>query len=311
MNILFVGIGSIAKKHIAALKHLGVEATLYALRSSRQSEPYPGMVDIYSYDELSQFHLDFIIISNPTSEHAATIRRLMHFQVPLFIEKPLFADCKHDDIVAYIKQHRILTYVACDMRFLDALRFVHDYVDARYDQLKINEVNVYCGSYLPAWRPGIDYRTCYSAIPELGGGVHIDLIHDIDYVYWIFGQPSNSYAIWRNVSSLGIRAYDYANYNLEYPTFCVNIVLNYYRCDAKRTMEIIFDDCTWTLDMLKNQVTDHKGKVVFQSEQQGSETYVAQMAYFLSLLKKKQTMSFNSSEEAYQVLNICLKNERC
>ena len=63
--------------------------------------------------------------------------------------------------------------------------------------------------------------------------------------------------------------------------------------------------------MLKNQVTDHKGKVVFQSEQQGSETYVAQMAYFLSLLKKKQTMSFNSSEEAYQVLNICLKNERC
>ena len=46
MNILFVGIGSIAKKHIAALKHLGVEATLYALRSSRQSEPYPGVVDI-------------------------------------------------------------------------------------------------------------------------------------------------------------------------------------------------------------------------------------------------------------------------
>lgn len=306
MKIAFVGIGSIAKKHIKAIRTIEPNAELFALRSSRDAEKYEVVKDFYSYDDFNGIAPDFIIVSNPTSKHYETIVRLLPLGKPLFIEKPLFAELGHEDVIKELYENRVLTYVACDMRFQDCLRWMHDYMEKHADEVRVNEVNVYCGSYLPEWRPGIDFRQCYSSIPELGGGVHIDLIHDVDYVYWIFGKPENHHAIFRNVSSLNIRAYDYANFNLIYPGFCANVVLNYYRRDAKRIMEVVFDDFTWTVDMLRNEITSSNGDIIYRSEQTGADEYEAQMRYFIDLVKKGATVSMNPASEAYDVLKICL-----
>ncbi len=306
MRIVFIGIGSIAKKHIKAIRKIDPKAEIFALRSSKDAVPYENVKDFYDYDDIKENLPDFIIISNPTSKHFETIQKLLSYRLPLFIEKPVFAELGHDDVIKEIEDKKILTYVACDMRFMDCLTWLHQYIAEHKKDVRINEINVYCGSYLPEWRPGTDFRKCYSAIPELGGGVHIDLIHDVDYVYWIFGKPEKHHAVFRNVSSLGIRAYDYANFNLVYRDFCANVVLNYYRRDAKRYMEILFDDCTWTVDMLKNEITSNTGEVIYRSEQTGADEYESQMRYFIELVKKGATTSMNSAAEAYDVLGICL-----
>ena len=170
----------------------------------------------------------------------------------------------------------------------------------------VNEVNVYCGSYLPDWRPGTDYRQCYSAIPELGGGVHIDLIHEIDYVYWLFGQPKRVHKVFTNKSSLGIRACDYANYLLEYPAFNVNIILNYYRRDGKRMCEIVTSEDTYTANLLDNTLSRAKGEILEQYPQRIIDTYTVQMRFFLSMLETGN-FNFNTVEDAYNVLKICLE----
>lgn len=306
MKIVFIGIGSIAKKHIKAIRKIEPESVIFALRSSKDASPYEAVKDFYDFDDIIEIAPDFIIISNPTSKHFDTIQKLLRYRIPLFIEKPVFAELGHDEVIMEIEDKQILTYVACDMRFMGCLTWLHQYMAEHKNEVRINEINVYCGSYLPEWRPGTDFRKCYSAIPELGGGVHIDLIHDVDYVYWIFGKPKENHAIFRNVSSLEIRAYDYANFNLIYPSFCANVVLNYYRRDAKRFMEVLFDDCTWTVDMMKNKITSSIGEVIYHLEQTGADVYEAQMRYFIDLVKKGATTSMNSATEAYDVLSICL-----
>lgn len=307
MNILIAGLGSIAKKHIAAIRKLVPDAEIYALRSRKGSATYENVHNIYELDFPDRF-FDFAIISNPTSEHARTVEDLLKLNIPLFIEKPLFGDLNHRELVDKVKQSGIVNYVACNLRFLDCVQFMKDYV-ATHPKRVINEVNAYCGSYLPDWRPGTDYRKCYSARPELGGGVNIDLIHEIDYVYWIFGAPTDSLGVCRSVSSLNIEAVDYANYLLFYPNFTASIVLNYYRRDYKRSLEIVFEDDTWRMDLAMNEITDSQGNIVFRGKIRPIDTYERQMAGFLNLLAENKQAE-NNVEQAYDVLKICLKYER-
>lgn len=104
---------------------------------------------------------------------------------------------------------------------------------------KIAEVNVYCRSDLRTWRNGIDFRKSYSVRKDLGGGVHLDLIHELDYVYWFFGKPEALHRRMTSKSSLQIDSIDYANYSLAYSNFSVNIILNYFRTAPKRQIEIV------------------------------------------------------------------------
>ena len=53
MKVLIVGLGSIAKKHIEALRTLQPKCAIYALRSSLKANIEDGIVNIYDF---TMFH---------------------------------------------------------------------------------------------------------------------------------------------------------------------------------------------------------------------------------------------------------------
>jgi len=301
MNVLVVGLGSIAAKHINAIRQIDKDAWIYALRSSINAEEKEGVTNLYTFDEAKAIRFDFAIISNPTSEHKKTIDASLALRCPLFIEKPVSNTIEMQDTIFEIERLGILTYIACNLRFLDSLKYVKEEISKK--QKRINEVNVYCGSYLPEWHPNLDFRTLYSTRKKMGGGVQLDLIHEIDYIYWMFGKPEKSTKTFRSVSSLQIDSTDYANYCLEYNDFCVGITLNYYRRDYKRTMEILFDDGTWLVDLKQNRIVSGEAEI-FRSSQVINDTYLAQMKYYYQLVQTSAKFSFNSVDEAVEVLKI-------
>jgi len=303
MKILIVGLGSIGKKHIKAIRTVNPDVEIFALRSKKDSEKYSNVTNIFNLDFIASIAIDFAIISNPTSEHKRTISELIEYGFPLFIEKPIYSSLNIKDEIISINSKKISTYVACNLRFFDCLKFIKEKLTFAHNK-RLNEVNVYCGSYLPDWRPNVDFRKIYSAIPELGGGVHIDLIHELDYVYWLFGKPNAVKRNFRSQSSLSVSSFDYANYLLDYNSFCTCIVLNYYRRDSKRSLELVFENETWNIDLLKNQITCND-KIIFSSEQRISDTYQIQMAYFIDCINKKKN-TFNTISDGFEILKICL-----
>lgn len=305
MNILIVGLGSIAKKHINVLKSISLDFNFFALRSSPNADIKDGIKNIYSWEEIENVNISFAIISNPTSKHKEAISNLLKLKCPLFIEKPLYHKLDIEVLLFHVKKENILTYVACNLRFLDSLLFVKNKL--AQNDVRLNEINVYCGSYLPSWR-ATDYRKSYSAISDLGGGVHLDLIHEIDYLYWMLGKPIDVLSILRNVSSLNIEVCDYANYNLIYDQFCANIVLNYFRRDYKRTFELVFENETWLVDLTNNNIY-RENEIIYQSNQRILDTYKSQIDYFLQLINANAKTSMNTIEDAYEVLKICLNND--
>jgi predicted dehydrogenase len=301
MKVLIIGLGSIAKKHIAALKEIDTNIKIHAFRSSLSSKPYEDVIDIYNFDNIASEEYDFCIISTPTANHLEDIKKLKLFNIPLFIEKPLFDKVLKTEINDL--DVNVLTYTACNLRFLDCLQYVKSkFLNDK--NLIVNEVNSYCGSYLPEWRPGTDYKKCYSANADMGGGVHLDLIHEIDYIYWMFGQPNVSSKTLRQKSTLDINSIDYANYILTYDRFACSIILNYFRRDAKRYVEIVFNEFTIKADIINNKVYKNDC-LIYESKQKSIETYKVQLNYFIDCVKNNKP-TFNNMNEAYEVLNICI-----
>ncbi len=303
MKILIAGLGSVGRKHVNSILKIIPSAEIFAIRSKIDSENLHGVRNIYTLSEVSLHDFDFALISNPTSEHKNTISKLLEYNIPLFIEKPLYISLDVENMIHSVEKRSIMTYVACNLRFLDCMIYIRNTIVQNQNR-KINELNVYCGSYLPEWRPNVDFRKVYSAIPELGGGVHIDLIHELDYLYWIFGMPIEVNRKFKRNSTLSITAIDYANYILDFGGFCASVVLNYYRRDNKRSFEVVFQDDTWNVDLLKNQITGKEG-ILFYSDQKISDTYDKQMEYFINCVKNK-IQSFNTISDGYNVLKICL-----
>lgn len=307
MNVLIVGLGSIAKKHIAALQTLKVNAKIFALRSNSDADTEKGVVNIYNLNEVS-IVFDFAIISNPTHLHYKYIEILSHIGIPLFIEKPVIHCLGNaNKLVQLIEAKEVVTYVAFNLRFHPCILFLKNKIDN--EKLIVNELNVYCGSYLPDWRPGKDFREIYSANASMGGGVHLDLIHEIDYTTWLFGLPIINNVVLRNSSSLNIDAFDYANYSLQYDSFTANIILNYYRRKPKREIEIVMKEETWTIDLINNEVKKDDDEILFKAKDFNiSCTYNIQLDYFISCLKNKQR-PMNSLKDSIQILKICLNDE--
>jgi predicted dehydrogenase len=307
MNILVVGLGSIAFKHIDVIKKIDISANIYAIRSNPQSENIIGITNLFEL-ESCDIKFDFAIISNPTHLHFKYIDFLMKKEVNLFIEKPPVSTLENIELlVNNLTEFKIINYVACNLRFHPCIQFLKNILDQ--NNKIINEVNIYCGSYLPDWRPNKNFREIYSSKHEMGGGVHLDLFHELDFTTWIFGFPLKNRSIFRNASSLKIDAFDYANYILEYESFTANIILNYYRKDPKRIVEVVFENETWTIDLIKNKIIDHNANILFENTCFIiSDTYYYQMKYFINMLNSN-IQPMNDLQESYKILKICLSNE--
>ncbi len=296
MKILIVGLGSIGKKHVAAILKVCPSAQIYALRTNLKSDKYENVTNLYSLNEID-FQLDFIVISNITSYHGKTIMDMCKFKCPLFIEKPVLHSLENYKKVSLeLEKNHINTYVACNLRFHPAINFIKKYLIENTEQ--INEVNIYCGSYLPDWRIGENFRTNYSSNKTLGGGVHLDLIHELDYCTWIFGFPIKTESIKRNVSSLKIDSFDFAHFSFYYNNFIANITLNYFRRDPKREIEIVTEHQTILVDLIRGVVFDKvKNIILFDQHFDILNTYELQMRYFVDSISQKNTLmnDFNNS----------------
>tara|TARA_R110001592_G_scaffold108762_5_gene303893 strand:+ start:1365 stop:2273 length:909 start_codon:yes stop_codon:yes gene_type:complete len=301
MKVLIVGLGSISKKHISAIRRMSSEAKIYALRSGNSTNDEIGVRNIYTLTDAPE-DLDFCIISNPTSEHGDTIKLLASLKKPLLIEKPVLSSIDEvEELNLVIKKSKITTYVGCNLRFHPIIERLREEMNER----KPIEMNVYCGSYLPEWRPEQDYRKVYSAKSSLGGGVHLDLIHEIDYTTYLLGYPRTFNSYLGKKSSLEIDSNDVAHYILEYDHTSVFITLNYYRREAKRQIECVWEDGVWIADLIKGSIINEKGDVIFMKPFDVLETYYAQLNYFWECIQEERK-PMNSFSEATEILKVCL-----
>lgn len=302
LQVLFVGLGSIGTRHLQNLYAVAQQPfTVTALRS-QQAKPLPEAIQKCIHHEvtvLPQQHYDIAFITNPTSLHFKTLQQLRHCVTTFFIEKPIFEHTQYSLTDCLLAQQK--AYVAAPMRWCGVMLALKTQLETQ----KPYSARVICSSYLPDWRPGVDYRTVYSAHKHLGGGVTIDLIHEWDYLVELFGAPLETHQFKGTYSDLEIDSDDVSVYIARYPEMLCEVHLDYFGRTYRRTIELFCKEGTLTADFGAGTLTLPDGTVQHY-EEPVNERYLREMAYFLQYAASDVVESVNTPQTALDVLKITL-----
>jgi Predicted dehydrogenases and related proteins len=172
---LVVGCGSIGNRHADLLLELGQSVAFVTQRTDTRIPSFSDLTQA-----LREWNPELVIVANRTHEHFDTCLQLsaLGFTGLALIEKPLWST-----LPAHSFTPEYPAFVAYNMRFHPVVRRVKEALSGK----RIFSAQLSVGQYLPEWRPGTDYRNCYSAHAEQGGGVLRDLSHELDMALWLFG----------------------------------------------------------------------------------------------------------------------------
>lgn len=298
MQVLFVGYGSMAKRHIANLQGImdkrGQSLSIDLLRHCPSVVP-EGIEEVYtSADEVKGFY-DAVFITNPTAMHYETLMRTSSLSSHFFLEKPAFEHFDKDIKIFSSK----LVYVACPLRYTAVISWLKE----NYDFTRARSLRAMSSSFLPDWRPGIDYRDTYSAHIDQGGGVSIDLIHEWDYLQYLIGYPRELYSVVEKKSALEIDSDDIAVYLAEYEDKMVELHLDYFGRVPLRTLEIIGDEDTLVCDLVKSEIVWLGSGESISFGEARDDFQRKELEHFLSIIEGRQEND-NSLERALRTLKL-------
>ena len=239
-NILIVGYGSIGKRHARNLMGLGIRP--YILTTHPDSLNAGFTSDI---NKIKNENIEYCIISSPTGMHLEDFRKCvtsLRALKKIIIEKPLECSYSRGEQIKDISiRHKLETVVAYNLRFINAFNIIGKFVRKQKNRIKI--VEAVAGQDLREWRPHQDFRESYSACRGRGGGVDLDLSHEVDYILWIFGNRFRHRLAYRTkISSLEIDSPDVFKLFLDYKKFIIDIDLDYIRRPKERYLKIICDN---------------------------------------------------------------------
>lgn len=314
LTALFIGLGSIGSRHLKNLHTIcaerGITLAADALRSSLNRPLRPGVAELLRAqftsldDPAARGHYDLAFITNPTSLHAEALQSLRGRAGALFIEKPIFsADQAGLDPAALLDPGQ-KAYVAAPMRWCGVMLALKKRLETGADGRPYC-ARVLCSSYLPDWRPGVDYRTVYSAHKAMGGGVTIDLIHEWDYLVDLFGAPERLYNLRGQYSELEIDSDDVSLYIAQYPGMLAEVHLDYFGRGYRRSIELFTPSGSLVADFGAGTLTLPDGTVEAYAEDVNAR-YLREMAYFLDYAAGPQAVSLNPPATAAQVLRLTL-----
>jgi predicted dehydrogenase len=125
-------------------------------------------------------------------------------------------------------------------------------------------MRVWFGSWLPDWRPNVDYRTTYSARAELGGGVLLDAIHELDEIVWLAGADVLvDGAFVSRVGPLDINVEDTVKAVLRTPNGVpIQLSLDYLSREYQRGIEVTGTLASLQLDWARRELAIANGSTV-------------------------------------------------
>jgi predicted dehydrogenase len=252
------------------------------------------------------------IIANETSLHVTTAIKLANEGLDLFLEKPLSNSLQDvEKLRTIIKKKKLITQMGCNLRFHPCIKKIKSMIE----QQKIGKIisaQVQTCSYLPDYHPWENYRRGYAARKDLGGGIILTQIHEIDYMYWLFQEVENVTSMSGKFSDLDVDVEDYAASLLKFRNKIIGeLHMDYFQrpdfksCQIRGTKgEIYWDSDNNCVNIYSMNKKRWKTEMEVKNYQRNF-SYAEQLKHFLKCVKQRKE-TINDIEQGIDTLKIAL-----
>lgn len=308
MKIVIAGMGSVGQRHARNVRALlGDSAELLTARSRGRGEVILpdlrikegatieeeyGLRVCESFDAAFTEKPDAALICTPNHLHTPLAQQAAEAGCHLFIEKPVAHTMDGlDRLLATVRERQLTCLVAYQLRFHPGLELLQRLLAEK----AVGEViggRMIFGEYLPDWHKYEDYRGYHAARRDQGGGVLLSQIHDIDFLYALFGLPEKVCCFGGQLTDLEIDVEDTASILLEFARdgrrFPFHLHQDYAQKPPVRVCEIIGTKgrICWDYFAAELRVIRPDGSVETHSfrDLQRNHMFLAEMKHFLDCI---------------------------
>lgn len=211
MKALVLGCGSIGLRHITHLRQLGlsdVEAADPNPAACDQAKARYGIEVQRDPEKALDRRPDIVLVCTPAWTHVPIVMKALDAGAHVFVEKPLSTTLDGiDALLGRVQTDRRIIQVGYQLRYHPAVRATKSILES--GRLgKILTAYAEFGLYLPTWWRGRDYRDSYMAKADQGGGLLLDVSHEIDLLMWFLGKVDEVAAYGEKLSTLEIQGLD-------------------------------------------------------------------------------------------------------
>lgn len=244
-RVLLAGAGGMGRRHLRNLLALGVE-DVALLRS--QPEPLEELPDLPVFTDTERALAtapDLAVLATPAPVRLEMALAAARVGCHLFLEKPVAAGRDGlRELEAEVERRHLVAAVGYDLRLEPGLQRVRDLLEAGKLGAPL-ALQAQVGQYLPDWRPTRDYRRGITARRELGGGVILELSHELDYARWLLGPVEAVSCLTARVGPLEMNAENLATIQLRFADGALgSIHLDCLQRTPSRTCRIICENGT-------------------------------------------------------------------
>lgn len=315
-RILIVGAGSIGRRHLKFARLLNPDADIQVLRHA-ECDGIPEFANgcLVRVDAAVAYAPQIAVIANPAPCHVTIARPLAEAGSHLLIEKPLSDSSRAvADFLEVCRKNGSVVMTGYNLRFMPSLQRLRSMLtDGGIGE--ILSVRAEAGQYLPSWRPNIDYRSSVSARRELGGGVLLELSHEIDYLRWLFGEIGWVQATLRRQSALDVDVEDTAHLICGFPSthgrreVVASLNIDFIRHDTVRQCTVIGENGSLRWNALTGTLELYKAgtacwETVFSHPCGRDDSYIAEWENFLDCVRGYGTTPLVTGEDGLAVLRV-------
>jgi len=313
--VAVLGCGSIGRRHLQNLGSLGHTNLIVFDTDPEVSKAVAKKASVSvvtSVNEVWERRPGIAIIAAPTNHHIELALAAAMIGCNVFIEKPLSYTLDGvDELQEKIQRSGLVSLIGCNMRFHPGPVQIRKWLDQGIIGQPLS-ARIQAGSYLPRWRPNLDYRDSYSASLVWGGAI-LDCIHEIDLALWFMGPGEVAAALTRPASVLGLRTDGLSEIILEHSSGALSSIhLNFVQRNYHRSIQIIGSEGTieWDFNEGKTKRYGPDGQLaqcVLQPQAwELNQMYLDELHHFLDCVEHG-VPTCNPVEQGVKALEVALQ----